>query len=158
MNLYHLSPRLAKKGSSFCAPLISAIANLISQMGPIQTHNHHIHQMAPKWTNTHNAHISHTLMAQDLIFFHLRWKTRRIKKRRRVRPLFFADEMKGSCCSDLSKPAKVQCWVRLPGDFFTVFSLKLHGGREEYEERKRWYYTAVAKGERLMYSQRGRRR
>lgn len=49
---------------------------------------------------------------------------------------FFADEMKSLCYSDLSKQAKVQQWVRLPGDFFTVFPLKLHGGGEEYKERK----------------------
>lgn len=36
--------------------------------------------MAPRWTNTHNAHISRTLIALDLIFFHLRWKTQHIKK------------------------------------------------------------------------------
>lgn len=32
--------------------------------------------------------------------------------------LFFADEMKSSCCSDLSNRAKVQRWVRLLGDIF----------------------------------------
>lgn len=36
--------------------------------------------IAPRWTNTHNAHISHTLMALDLVFFHLWWKTQHVKK------------------------------------------------------------------------------
>lgn len=52
-----------------------------------------------------------------------------------VKP-FFADEMKSSCCSDLSDPAKVQRWVRLLGDFFffffTALPLKLHSRRKGY--------------------------
>lgn len=107
--------------------------------------------MAPRWTNTHNAHISHTLMALDLILFHLWWKTQHIKKKKKKVGWwggvpFFADEMKSSCCSDLSKQAKVQRWVRLPGDFFSLCSLSNYTVEEGNIRRGggggRWYSTA----------------
>lgn len=44
---------------------------------------------------------------------------------------FFADEMKSSCCSDLSEQAAGSTVGQATGRFFfTVFPLKLHGVRE----------------------------
>lgn len=51
----------------FCTSLISTIAPYLTNGPYTDTQSSHT-SMAPRWTNTHKAQISHTLMALDLIF------------------------------------------------------------------------------------------
>lgn len=125
--LRHLSPSLAET-KPLCAPPYLYYSYPYLTNGPHTDTQSSYTSIAPAWTNTH-------INGTGLDLFtavHLPWKTQHIKKGER--DPFFANEMKGLCCSDLSKQGKVQRWVRLLGDFFTVFPLKLHGRKEEYKE------------------------
>lgn len=120
----------------FCTSLISTIAPYLTNGPYTDTQSSHT-SMAPRWTNTHKAQISHTLMALDLIFLLLSICAERrdaLKKNSGERP-FFTDEMKGLCWSDLSEQPKVQRWVRRAGGFFFFHCVTSQITWEEYKER-----------------------
>lgn len=114
--------------------------------------------MAGGWTNSHSTHASHTLIALDLILFHLQWKTVHWEKERKKKTgrwegvrvgggPFFTDEMKSSCCSDLSEQAAGSTVGQTTGVFFFFFSppcsLSNYMAQEKaYKERKGWCSTA----------------
>lgn len=112
--------------------------------------------MAGGWTNTHSTHASHTLIALDLILFHLQWKTVHWKKGRKKGrwegvgvgvALFSQMKWKARVAAICQSKRRVQRWVRLPGDFFYFFSppcsLSNYMVQEKaYEEGKGWCSTA----------------
>lgn len=111
--------------------------------------------MAGGWTNSHSTHASHTLIALDLILFHLQWKTVHWKKGRKNREvgrcrgrgvaLFSQMKWKARVAAICQSKRRVQRWVRQPGFFFfsPPCSLSNYMAQEKaYKEGKGWCSTA----------------